>query len=74
MYPRDRGTRTLVRSSFAGKADIRKRFFWQAKLLQDRDFEVICCDWSALADDFRTLLVEGSLEIGSLDTFALVSP
>jgi hypothetical protein len=29
--------------------------------------------WSALADDFRTLLVEGSLEIGGLDTFAQVS-
>jgi hypothetical protein len=30
-------------------------------------------EWSALADDFRTLLVQGSLEIDGLETFALVS-
>jgi len=62
----------LVRSSFAGKADIRKRFFWQAKLLQDRNFEVICCEWSALADDFRTLLFQGSLEVQGLETIAVL--
>jgi hypothetical protein len=38
MYPGDRGTKTLARSSFAGKDDTRKRFFWRVRLLQDRAF------------------------------------
>lgn len=32
------------------------------------------CEWSTLADDFRTFLVQGNLEIDGLDTFALVLP
>ena len=31
------------------------------------------CEWSALADDFRTFLAQGNLEIDGLDTFTLVS-
>ena len=38
MCPRDRGTKTLDRLSFAERADIRKRFFLRAKLQQGRSF------------------------------------
>jgi hypothetical protein len=41
MYPRDRGTKTLARSSCVGRADTRKRFFCRGKLLQDRNFSSI---------------------------------
>jgi hypothetical protein len=39
--PEGRGTKTLARSSCAGRADTRKRFFCRGKLLPDRTFSSI---------------------------------